>query len=1056
VTGVQTCALPISTPRYTLESCHRTAASALGEARLSLDSGDITGLRKQLERLRQYSNKGKSMLGALPEADYLDDMIAELKQIEAVKKAGGRAVLSEGMRKQVEAAMKKKATEARMIEAATRMVQKGNFKGANMIARLLNKPADTAFAKTQSALREAFEEMTSDVIGATVTGIFLAWDVIASMRDAYRGDLEGAYSNAFQAALGNAVMETYGWKFSLALVPVQIATSFFLEYTKAMGYQAVVSREDCEQLFESGICNAGVVVDGIGPYTSVDDIIDQATPANNSEFSAAIRDSLDKVVEKCTVREFGTFTDEKDRKFKKTPLYNKCLFEMTQKWNRKRMDRLVIVAAQANMFYAEMANPTLHIEQDPFPVVIDKANPNAELNVRVRVGYDYDAKKAEDLFQSLSKELRKLSNSLAGGTNTVTYVWYLNGKLLGEDKVTRVQGAYDLADPTKLERTVRLDPNGPNHLKFRLTLDTQFTSAVTPSGEDIIELYWSKLGNPSNKIVKEVEIDLGVVNQDEMSAKIIAPDEVYRKNGFTLRLELGDAYRNLDHYYINWYQNKAVDGMGIQATILDTAPPEKADSVTYIAQITNIPKETDIAIVNQKGEIIYQIFSGIARGIASAWGGKGGVTRETRSTPDLFGILALVKSIPAQALAGKAKTPEEAEKAAQLMKALKVEPVKFDPKELIVYGEVKKTLKITDRPYKEEIEAAYKLKDWKKLYEIDDLAKRPEDKELLKSHLLNLAKLVSQAVEPYLAQMTSAKAAFDNAFKPFEKAKSEQRDRLYDDANKKNQRAAQLRSQAYKAPAPEREALEREARALNEEATKLGKQASEIGNCLGKTSTRYYTESSRVENDVKFLQRLQEWAKGSKDYYLGVSQGVFTEYAKRALSLNFPEKPPQVTAYDGYCSNEAAIKAFEAPKPSLRASATKLRTGELAELQFKIDNIPSWKGKITWSGEGLDPEQTKEARWSNTFKADKAGQYSVTARYALDGKEYADSVSLWVSGGVSGRLYGLGDSEYFGATRKLKMMLQADAGGNIDDDPDRKSTRLNSSHNPASRMPSSA
>lgn len=1024
-----------ATPRFTLESCHRTAASAIGEARLSLEQGDVTGLRKQLERLRQFTNKGKSMLGAMPESDYLDEMLVELRQIEIAKKAGGRAVMGAGLRKQIETAMKKKATEARMIEAGARMVQMKNFRGANMIARMLNKPSNTAFAKAQSALREAFEEMTSDVIGATVTGIFLVWDVIASMRDAYRGDLEGAYSNAFQAALGSAVMEGYGWKFSLALVPVQIATSFFLEYTKAMGYQAVVSREDCEQLFEAGLCNAGVVVEGIGPYTSVDAIIDKATPGNGQDFGTAIHDSLDKVVEKCTVREFGTFTDEKDRKYKKAPLYNKCLAEMTHKWNRRRMDRLAMVTAQANLFHAEMANAPLHIEQDPFPVVLDKTRPNADLNVKVRVAYDYDAKKAEDLFQSLSQELRKLSNSLAGGVNTVTLSWYLNGALLGEDKVTRTQSAYGLIDPAKLERTVKLDPNGPNHLKFRLTLDTRFTSAVTPSAEDIIELYWEKLGNPGNTLTKEVEIDLGVVNQDEMSAKIVAPDEVYRKNGFTLRLELGDAYRNLDRYYVNWYQNKVADGMGIQATVLDTAPPDKADSITYIAQITNIPKETDLAVVNQKGEIVYQMFAGLARGLAAAWGGKGATTRETRPIPDQFAMLTLAKSMSDKALAGKAKTPEEMEKAAQLVKALKIDPVKFDPKDLIVYAEVKKTLKVSERPYKDEIEAAYALKDWKKLYEIDDLAKRPEDKELLKTKLLALAQLVAQAVEPSLAQMEAAKAVIDNAFKPFEKAKSEQRDRLYDEANKKNQRAAQLRSQAWKAPGPEREALEREAKALNDEAAKLGKQAGEIGNCLGKTSSRYYTEASKADSDIKYLQRIREYAKGSKDYYLGVTQGVFTEYAKRTLYLNHPDKPPVAAAYEGYCSNEPAIKAFEAPKPSLRASATKLKPGELAELLFKIDNLTSWKGKITWSGEGLDPEQTKEARWNNTFKADKAGQYTVKANYSVDGKDYSASVSIAVSGGVTGRLYGLGDREYFGATRKLKVMLQTEPGRNPDDDP---------------------
>jgi hypothetical protein len=1028
-------AITSATPRYTLESCHRTAASALSEARLSLDGGDVTGLRKQLERLRQYTNKGKSMLGAMPEADYLDDMIAELKQIEAVKKAGGRAVLGEGMRKQVEAAMKKKATEARMIEAGAKMLQKNNFNGANMIARLLNKPADGVFAKTQAALREAFEEMSTDVIGATITGIFLAWDVIASMRDAYRGDLEGAYSNAFQAALGNAVMETYGWKFSLALVPVQIVTSFVLEYTKAMGYQAVVSREDCEQLFEAGICNAGVVVDGIGPYTSVDAIIDKATPGNNEEFIAAIHDSLDKVVEKCTVREFGTFTDEKDRKYKKAPLYNKCVVELIQKWNRRRMERLADVAAKTNMFYAEMANQPLRIEQDPFPVVADKANPNAELNVKVNVVYDFDEKKVADLFQALSLELRKLSNTLAGATNVVTYSWFLNGTKLAEEKVTRYQSAYGIIDPPRLERTVKLDPKGPNHLKFRVVIDTQFSSAVTPSKEDIIELYWEKLGNPSNRIVKEVEIDLGVVNQDEMSAKIIAPDEVYRKNPFTLRLELGEAFRKLDRYYINWYQDKIVDGMGIQATVLDTAPPEKAESVTYIAQITNIPKETDVAVVNQKGEIIYQMFAGLARGLAAAWGGKGTTTRETRTIPDQFAMLTLARSVSDKALTGKAKTPEDAEKAAKLVQALKIDPVKFDPKQLIVYAEVKKTFKVSDRPYKDEIEAAYKLKDWNKLYQIDDLAKRPEDKELLKTKLLDLARVVAEAVQPYLDQMQAAKAAIDNAFKPFEKAKSEERDRLYDESNKLNQRAAQLRSQAWKAPGPEREALEREARALSEEATKLGKQAGVIGDCLGKTSSRYYTESSRAENDVKYLQRIQEYAKGSKDYYLGVSQGVFTEFAKRALYLNNPDKPPTVAAYDGYCTNEAAIKAFEAPKPSLRASATKLRTGELAELQFKVDNLRNWKGKITWSGDGLDPEQTKEARWSNTFKAEKAGQYTITANFSGDGQNYSDSVTLSVDGGVSGRLYGLGEREYFGATRKLKVMLQTTPGQNIDDDP---------------------
>ncbi|MBK6741486.1 MAG: hypothetical protein IPG66_00290 [Hydrogenophilales bacterium] len=453
------------------------------------------------------------MLGALPEADYLDDMIAELKQIEAVKKAGGKAVLGEGMRKQIEAAMKKKATEARMIQAGARMVQMKNFKGANMIAKMLNKPSNAVLAKAQSALREAFEEMSTDVIGATVTGIFLAWDVIASMRDAYRGDLEGAYSNAFQAALGNTVMEGYGWKFSLALVPVQIVTSFVLEYTKAMGYQAVVSREDCEQLFEEGICNAGVVVDGIGPFSSVDAIIEQAQPANNKDFAEAIHASLDKVAEKCAVREFGTFTDEKDKKFKKAPLFNKCLAELTHKWNRRRMDRLALVTAQANQFYAEVNNQPIRIEQNPFPVVIDKNAPTADLNVKVKVHYDYDDKKVEDIFQALNLELRKLSSSLAGANNEVTYAWYLNGALLAEDKVTRIQSAYDLIEPARLERTIKLDPNGANLLKFRIAIDTRFHSSITPSGEDILGLYWDKLGNPSQKIVKEVEIDLGVVNQ---------------------------------------------------------------------------------------------------------------------------------------------------------------------------------------------------------------------------------------------------------------------------------------------------------------------------------------------------------------------------------------------------------------------------------------------------------------------------------------------------------------------------------------------------------------
>ena len=49
-----------------------------------------------------------------------------------------------------------------------------------------------------------------------------------------------------------------------------------------------------------------------------------------------------------------------------------------------------------------------------------------------------------------------------------------------------------------------------------------------------------------------------------------------------------------------------------------------------------------------------------------------------------------------------------------------------------------------------------------------------------------------------------------------------------------------------------------------------------------------------------------------------------------------------------------------------------------------------WKLGVAkeYFGEGLDPEQTKEARWSNTFKADKEGQYTITANFSGDSQDH--------------------------------------------------------------------
>ncbi|MEW5821465.1 MAG: hypothetical protein AB1782_14835, partial [Cyanobacteriota bacterium] len=285
---------------------------------------------------------------------------------------------------------------------------------------------------------------------------------------------------------------------------------------------------------------------------------------------------------------------------------------------------------------------------------------------------------------------------------------------------------------------------------------------------------------------------------------------------------------------------------------------------------------------------------------------------------------------------------------------------------------------------KDEIEKAYKAKDWKKLLELLKKASSDEDKKLIKVYLKNIADEKFQTIKKYLDAMTA-----------YQKAENETYDK-------------------YKVKAA--------AEAKQYRENKNDAAARKIEKCMSDSYNKYTKTKDQIESDLYHLEQLSNDYKSYQYDY--PSESFFQSCDEIQLGLNFdPSKPLNTSDYEQFCSNPKAVEDDKKLKVILKASKTNANIGEaipvLAKIQYTKTSLMCpeeedyiWEGNHIGDGSKVD------------FMASKPGTYTIgVVVKCMDQVLGNDSVKITVGGSdISGEIKGLNEQQiYFGSSKKIEL-----------------------------------
>ncbi|MEW5820107.1 MAG: hypothetical protein AB1782_07930 [Cyanobacteriota bacterium] len=314
--------------------------------------------------------------------------------------------------------------------------------------------------------------------------------------------------------------------------------------------------------------------------------------------------------------------------------------------------------------------------------------------------------------------------------------------------------------------------------------------------------------------------------------------------------------------------------------------------------------------------------------------------------------------------------------------------------EIKIIAEDSKTFEIGFDSLKDQIEEAYKNKDWKKLFEIHSQKSKfkeslsPEDTKLCEDYLKNL---LDEYISKYQKVYSDVEKKQDEDIKAYE---------LFVKETKKS--IAELNEQ------------------------KKGQQARELQICLDKIDIQRGQEETRFKNT---LDRIKYFLDSVKDYNPQHPQDYyFKDAEKLPLKLDIDiSKPIKIADYKGLCSDKKALEKLNKVIISLRALKTKLKPGEIVTLAAVTDGRMSMcpdAETYTWTGHNFGSNNTFEEVNEVDFMSSKEGVFDIGVTVScMDSTIGSDSITIKVGGAVTGKIQGLDNEVNYNSKKNLSVNL---------------------------------
>ncbi|MEW5820426.1 MAG: C39 family peptidase, partial [Cyanobacteriota bacterium] len=311
-------------------------------------------------------------------------------------------------------------------------------------------------------------------------------------------------------------------------------------------------------------------------------------------------------------------------------------------------------------------------------------------------------------------------------------------------------------------------------------------------------------------------------------------------------------------------------------------------------------------------------------------------------------------------------------------------------KKLIAEGSVVVNVKKTKST--DEIDEAFKNKNWKKLIDLHRRANTDDEKKLIYDYLKKLADEFNDQNKKILQDLKNLKTKNDTNFNSY-----------YTKAS------AQLSSLK-------------------------GEEARKLSECMDNTKEKYEREKLQIEKAISYFEYTESFYNNMDVNNLG--EFFFDGNDKKQLSVPYDlNKPFPEVNYETFCADTKAVEEIKKVRVSLRATNKNPKPGEIVKIEAIIERPQNSIGcpeeeYFKWTGENiaLSNNEMGIPDSSASFIASKAGSYPVGVTASCMGKDFGtDSITITVQGGMTGEIKDLDSEVYFGSSKDIRLDTSLDA-----------------------------
>lgn len=344
------------------------------------------------------------------------------------------------------------------------------------------------------------------------------------------------------------------------------------------------------------------------------------------------------------------------------------------------------------------------------------------------------------------------------------------------------------------------------------------------------------------------------------------------------------------------------------------------------------------------------------------------------------------------------------------------------PNGVVEVAEARKSVSITVESLKDQINAALKQKDWKKLKELSH-------KQIKKEEII----LLMNSIKELGTELQSENPRLIEQFK------------TYMESNKLNYLNYKTRAEA-------------QAKIEADKADRIAKETNEDPDCTvmdmiydcidGVNGDLYTEEDSKINNAIGVLEQIYgdyELLIRECDYALNnifTNEVIFSD-GNFDFFVNNEDKQSKIAfdltktivplKYEIYCKGQKASEDLADISVKLRASKEKAKPGDIVKIETLVSSksgsqICSGKPlKYEWAGSNISTTGSFATSSNVNLVASKNGNYNVGVTVRCDEKLLGkDSIAINVGGGVTGIITGIESEVLLGSTRTLSVSLKSD------------------------------